>query len=378
MQRRQQQSDGSAMLALLLSGGQSAPAVAYSSSPPPPVHSPSQLHRAESAAQRAAATAYASTLEPPVELQCPITLELLEDPVVLLGDMHTYERSAIEAWLVACAGAPATSPLNGEALISVELVPADERRRECEVWKAYAAQQMLTRAPPPPPPTTTTTSPDVSASSTAAAAKSKASAGEDWAKWRAPRVSAAASTRTARTPQRCSMRTQNRFGGLSSSSGSRSSSSAVEEEEDSSGGEGAAASSSAAARCHAAAAGPRRRSLSRADQSSGRFASGSGFSPAARDQQRPPPAALVCPPHARRTVRELLSRAFCSLPAEAMEPWEADSARAECAVCERRFHRVLRWKHHCRCCGRLVCDACSRRRTAPLGGQRICDECAAG
>jgi hypothetical protein len=45
------------------------------------------------------------------EFLCPITHELLREPVVAL-DGHTYERSAIEKWL----GANHTSPRSGESM----------------------------------------------------------------------------------------------------------------------------------------------------------------------------------------------------------------------------------------------------------------------
>ena len=56
---------------------------------------------------------------PPDELLCPITLELLRDPVVLAGDGKVYEREAIAAWLARHA----TSPLTGLPLSSHVLTP---------------------------------------------------------------------------------------------------------------------------------------------------------------------------------------------------------------------------------------------------------------
>lgn len=37
--------------------------------------------------------------EVPVDLRCPITYQLLRDPVILADSGQTYERAAIEEWL---------------------------------------------------------------------------------------------------------------------------------------------------------------------------------------------------------------------------------------------------------------------------------------
>ena len=52
------------------------------------------------------------------EFICPITMELMRDPVSTL-DGQTYERAAIEAWLAEHD----TSPLTGEKLSSKVLIP---------------------------------------------------------------------------------------------------------------------------------------------------------------------------------------------------------------------------------------------------------------
>lgn len=46
---------------------------------------------------------------------CPITFETMSDPVLLEGDKHTYERSAIEGWLKNNNRSPKTNlPLDEE------------------------------------------------------------------------------------------------------------------------------------------------------------------------------------------------------------------------------------------------------------------------
>ena len=69
---------------------------------------------------------------PPDELLCPITLELLRDPVVLAGDGKVYEREAIAAWLARHA----TSPLTGLAVADVALAPCEATRAAVAAHRA--------------------------------------------------------------------------------------------------------------------------------------------------------------------------------------------------------------------------------------------------
>ena len=71
--------------------------------------------------EQATTDAPAAGPDPPVvpeELLCPITCELMEDPVSTV-DGHTYERSAIQKWL----RTHATSPVTNERLESKALIP---------------------------------------------------------------------------------------------------------------------------------------------------------------------------------------------------------------------------------------------------------------
>ena len=58
--------------------------------------------------------------------------------------------------------------------------------------------------------------------------------------------------------------------------------------------------------------------------------------------------------------------------------WEEDDAVHECRGCSSRFSLFLR-KHHCRQCGLIYCDGCSRNRRRVRGGGeelvRVCDKC---
>jgi uncharacterized protein YbaR (Trm112 family) len=40
-------------------------------------------------------------------------------------------------------------------------------------------------------------------------------------------------------------------------------------------------------------------------------------------------------------------------------PWDTDDSSSECTVCRMPFN-VLKRRHHCRLCGSLICDSCSR------------------
>ena len=71
-------------------------------------------HRAELARLK-----ISSASELPEDLCCPITTELMSDPVVCVGDGNTYERAAIEQWFATGAR---TSPTTNAKLESITLV----------------------------------------------------------------------------------------------------------------------------------------------------------------------------------------------------------------------------------------------------------------
>ncbi len=66
--------------------------------------------------------------------------------------------------------------------------------------------------------------------------------------------------------------------------------------------------------------------------------------------------------------------------------WAADNSRNDCTICNDNFTLVNR-RHHCRCCGRLVCGSCSPNTRAGVakvqhpngkdgnGPQRVCLYC---
>jgi len=77
-----------------------------------------------------AEAAPAQEAEVPGGLVCPITDELMLDPV-LCADGHSYERANIQAWLENHD----TSPLTGVALEHKSLVPNHALRKVAEEWQ---------------------------------------------------------------------------------------------------------------------------------------------------------------------------------------------------------------------------------------------------
>ena len=60
------------------------------------------------------------------DLCCSITCELMKDPVMCVGDGHTYERVAVTQWFATGAR---TSPTTNERLDNLTLVPNHTVRR---------------------------------------------------------------------------------------------------------------------------------------------------------------------------------------------------------------------------------------------------------
>ncbi|CAN9501956.1 unnamed protein product [Ophioblennius macclurei] len=63
----------------------------------------------------------------------------------------------------------------------------------------------------------------------------------------------------------------------------------------------------------------------------------------------------------------------------ARKDWVPDTQQRVCMVCQRERFTMFNRRHHCRRCGRLVCNACSER-TMPVDGcpgeeVRVCDQC---
>ncbi|EOD03698.1 hypothetical protein EMIHUDRAFT_221822 [Emiliania huxleyi CCMP1516] len=68
--------------------------------------------------------------EPPADFICPITTEVMSDPV-MAADGHAYERTAIDRWLAT----KSTSPMTGEELEFTRLFPSHILRRQIREWR---------------------------------------------------------------------------------------------------------------------------------------------------------------------------------------------------------------------------------------------------
>lgn len=60
---------------------------------------------------------------------------------------------------------------------------------------------------------------------------------------------------------------------------------------------------------------------------------------------------------------------------ETMNEWQLDANASECYLCKKPFTTFTR-RHHCRNCGKIICDACSSNKyTFGSGNERVCDLC---
>lgn len=68
----------------------------------------------------------------PESFYCPLTLEIMEDPVQCKETGHTFEREAIFEWMW---GGNATCPLTRKPLRPADLVENEELCNAISVWK---------------------------------------------------------------------------------------------------------------------------------------------------------------------------------------------------------------------------------------------------
>jgi hypothetical protein len=81
----------------------------------------------------------------PVHFRCPISLDLMKDPVTLSTGI-TYDRESIEAWIEA---GNVTCPISNQVLTSVELVPNHTIRNMIQDWCVENQSYGIERVPTP-------------------------------------------------------------------------------------------------------------------------------------------------------------------------------------------------------------------------------------
>jgi len=111
----------------------------------PPLGADERALRDELAAAKLAASRPLQQSQLPTEFLCPITREVMDDPVIA-ADGFTYERRALERWLASHA----TSPQTNARLPSRLLVP--NRALKALIEAHLQATNDLQLDPPPPPP----------------------------------------------------------------------------------------------------------------------------------------------------------------------------------------------------------------------------------
>ena len=72
-----------------------------------------------------------STLEYPDNFLCPITYDIMHDPVSA-RDGHTYERSAIQRWF---DEGKRSSPVTNEIMLSTDLIPNHFVKAQISTWR---------------------------------------------------------------------------------------------------------------------------------------------------------------------------------------------------------------------------------------------------
>ncbi|CAI9785532.1 unnamed protein product [Fraxinus pennsylvanica] len=86
----------------------------------------------------------------PVHFRCPISLDLMKDPVTLSSGM-TYDRDSIEAWFEA---GNSTCPVTNQVLRNLEPIPNQSIRRMIQDWCVEKRSYGIERIPTPRIPVT--------------------------------------------------------------------------------------------------------------------------------------------------------------------------------------------------------------------------------
>ncbi|OMO77000.1 hypothetical protein COLO4_25416 [Corchorus olitorius] len=88
-------------------------------------------------------------IEIPQHFLCPISLQLMRDPVTISTGI-TYDRDSIEKWLFSCKNK--TCPVSKQVLLDSDLTPNHTLRRLIQAWCTLNASHGIERIPTPKPP----------------------------------------------------------------------------------------------------------------------------------------------------------------------------------------------------------------------------------
>ena len=98
--------------------------------------------RAAGADHAADAVSEGPAEDAPIELLCPITLELMTDPVVLVATGQTYQRAAIRSWLTTTLRCPLTN-VEVSADEAANLAVDTEMRSLVSAWAAATGSAVV-------------------------------------------------------------------------------------------------------------------------------------------------------------------------------------------------------------------------------------------
>ncbi|KAK8550768.1 hypothetical protein V6N13_119270 [Hibiscus sabdariffa] len=87
-------------------------------------------------------------IEIPTHFLCPISLQLMTDPVTISTGI-TYDRDSIEEWLFSCKNK--ACPVTKQALLDSDLTPNHTLRRLIQAWCTLNASHGIERIPTPKP-----------------------------------------------------------------------------------------------------------------------------------------------------------------------------------------------------------------------------------
>ncbi|XP_047329209.1 U-box domain-containing protein 26-like [Impatiens glandulifera] len=91
------------------------------------------------------------TIQIPYHFRCPISLELMQDPVTI-STGQTYDRSSIESWISTSTSTATTCPVTRSPITDLNLIPNHTLRRLIQQWCVANHSSGIQRIPTPKQP----------------------------------------------------------------------------------------------------------------------------------------------------------------------------------------------------------------------------------